>query len=81
MAGNFTATPAPASTTPSAATARRSSTAGRFTGNKRHLHRAAVGVDEHVNASASDEAILFSMHDEPILPAFGLFREEGSMSG
>jgi gentisate 1,2-dioxygenase len=31
---------------------------------------------EHANASASDEAILFSMHDEPILRAFGLYREE-----
>jgi gentisate 1,2-dioxygenase len=31
---------------------------------------------EHANASATDEAILFSMHDEPILKAFGLYREE-----
>jgi len=31
---------------------------------------------EHGNASATDEAILFSMHDEPILRAFGLYREE-----
>jgi len=31
---------------------------------------------EHVNASSSDDAILFSMHDEPILKAFGLYREE-----
>jgi gentisate 1,2-dioxygenase len=31
---------------------------------------------EHANASSSDEAILFSMHDEPILKAFGLYREE-----
>ena len=31
---------------------------------------------EHANASSSDEAILFSMHDEPILRAFGLYREE-----
>ncbi len=31
---------------------------------------------EHANGSASDEAILFSMHDEPILRAFGLYREE-----
>jgi gentisate 1,2-dioxygenase len=31
---------------------------------------------EHANASASEEAILFSMHDEPILRAFGLYREE-----
>jgi len=30
----------------------------------------------HVNASATEEAILFSMHDEPILKAFGLYREE-----
>jgi len=30
---------------------------------------------EHANASSSDEAILFSMHDEPILRAFGLYRE------
>jgi gentisate 1,2-dioxygenase len=31
---------------------------------------------EHANASSRDEAILFSMHDEPILRAFGLYREE-----
>ena len=31
---------------------------------------------EHANASSSEEAILFSMHDEPILKAFGLYREE-----
>jgi gentisate 1,2-dioxygenase len=31
---------------------------------------------EHASASATDEAILFSMHDEPILKAFGLYREE-----
>ena len=31
---------------------------------------------EHVNNSESEEAILFSMHDEPILKAFGLYREE-----
>jgi len=31
---------------------------------------------EHANRSSTDEAILFSMHDEPILKAFGLYREE-----
>jgi gentisate 1,2-dioxygenase len=31
---------------------------------------------EHSNASSSDEAILFSMTDEPILNAFGLHRED-----
>jgi len=31
---------------------------------------------EHANASSSDEAILFSMHDETILRAFGLYKEE-----
>jgi len=31
---------------------------------------------EHANGSPNDEAILFSMHDEPILRAFGLYREE-----
>jgi gentisate 1,2-dioxygenase len=31
---------------------------------------------EHANASSSEEAILFSMHDEPILKVFGLYREE-----
>ncbi|MBI2349813.1 MAG: cupin domain-containing protein [Deltaproteobacteria bacterium] len=30
----------------------------------------------HANRSAQDEAILFSMHDAPILKAFGLYREE-----
>jgi len=33
---------------------------------------------EHANASSGDEAILFSMHDEPIMRAFGLYREEAS---
>jgi gentisate 1,2-dioxygenase len=31
---------------------------------------------EHANRSAKEEAILFSMHDTPILQAFGLYREE-----
>jgi len=31
---------------------------------------------EHADGPASDKAILFSMHDEPILRAFGLYREE-----
>ena len=31
---------------------------------------------EHANRSNKDEAILFSMHDSPILKAFGLYREE-----
>jgi gentisate 1,2-dioxygenase len=30
---------------------------------------------EHANSSA-DEAILFSMHDTPVLQAFGLYHEE-----
>ena len=32
---------------------------------------------DHANASSTEEALLFSMHDEPILRAFGLYREEG----
>jgi len=32
---------------------------------------------EHANRSAKEEAILFSMHDIPVLKAFGLYREEG----
>jgi gentisate 1,2-dioxygenase len=32
---------------------------------------------EHANRSSTGEAILFSMHDVPILKAFGLYREEG----
>ena len=32
---------------------------------------------QHANASSTEEALLFSMHDEPILKAFGLYREEG----
>jgi gentisate 1,2-dioxygenase len=32
---------------------------------------------EHANGSGKEEAILFSMHDLPILKAFGLYREEG----
>ena len=31
---------------------------------------------EHANDSRSDEAVLFSMHDRPVLEAFGLYREE-----
>ena len=31
---------------------------------------------EHTNQSSKEEAILFSMHDHPILKAFGLYREE-----
>jgi gentisate 1,2-dioxygenase len=31
---------------------------------------------EHANRSPKEEAILFSMHDAPILKAFGLYREE-----
>ena len=31
---------------------------------------------EHANRSGKEEAILFSMHDLPILKAFGLYREE-----
>ena len=32
---------------------------------------------EHANPSASEDAILFSMNDAPILKPFGLYREEG----
>ncbi len=32
---------------------------------------------EHANRSQADEALLFSMHDKPVLDAFGLYREEG----
>ncbi|MCZ6624923.1 MAG: cupin domain-containing protein [Deltaproteobacteria bacterium] len=31
---------------------------------------------EHANRSSKEEAILFSMHDAPVLKAFGLYREE-----
>jgi gentisate 1,2-dioxygenase len=31
---------------------------------------------EHANNSKSDDAILFSVNDIPILNAFGLYREE-----
>jgi gentisate 1,2-dioxygenase len=31
---------------------------------------------EHANGTNKDEAILFSMHDTPVLNAFGLYREE-----
>lgn len=31
---------------------------------------------EHANRSSNEEAILFSMHDAPVLKAFGLYREE-----
>src|SRR5713226_160975 len=32
---------------------------------------------EHANRSSTEEVILFSMHDAPVLKAFGLYREEG----
>ncbi|MGH7846985.1 MAG: cupin domain-containing protein [Candidatus Binatia bacterium] len=32
---------------------------------------------EHANRSQAEEALLFSMHDKPVLDAFGLYREEG----
>jgi gentisate 1,2-dioxygenase len=32
---------------------------------------------EHANRSSTEEAILFSMNDTPVLEAFGLYREEG----
>ena len=31
---------------------------------------------EHANRSQKEEALLFSMHDKPVLDAFGLYREE-----
>jgi gentisate 1,2-dioxygenase len=31
---------------------------------------------EHANSSGKNEAVLFSMHDKPVLDAFGLYREE-----
>ncbi|HET9549399.1 MAG TPA: cupin domain-containing protein, partial [Candidatus Binatia bacterium] len=31
---------------------------------------------EHINRSKSEEAILFSVNDIPIVEAFGLYREE-----
>ena len=36
---------------------------------------------EHLNRSTKEEAILFSMHDLPILRAFGLYREEAQENG
>jgi gentisate 1,2-dioxygenase len=33
-------------------------------------------LHEHANASASDDAVLFSMHDTPVLKATGLYHEE-----
>jgi len=33
---------------------------------------------EHANRSQTEEALLFSMHDKPVLDAFGLYREEGN---
>ncbi|HEX9880745.1 MAG TPA: cupin domain-containing protein [Candidatus Binatia bacterium] len=32
---------------------------------------------EHANRTSTEEAVLFSMHDKPVLEAFGLYREEG----
>ncbi|MBI2988710.1 MAG: cupin domain-containing protein [Deltaproteobacteria bacterium] len=32
---------------------------------------------EHANRSATEDAVLFSMNDAPVLKAFGLYREEG----
>jgi len=33
---------------------------------------------EHANTSASEDAILFSMNDQPVLEPFGLYREQGA---
>ena len=33
-------------------------------------------VHEHANSSASDDAVLFSIQDAPVLNALGLFYEE-----
>ena len=33
-------------------------------------------LHEHANASASDDAVLFSIQDTPVLDALGLYREE-----
>jgi gentisate 1,2-dioxygenase len=32
---------------------------------------------DHANHSSSEDAILFSMNDAPVLKPFGLYREEG----
>jgi gentisate 1,2-dioxygenase len=34
----------------------------------------------HLNRSSSDEAILFSMSDAPVLKALDLYREEAAIS-
>jgi gentisate 1,2-dioxygenase len=33
-------------------------------------------LHEHANASASEDAVLFSMHDTPVFTATGLYHEE-----
>jgi gentisate 1,2-dioxygenase len=38
-------------------------------------------LHEHVNGSASDDAILFSMNDSPVLAAFNLYREAAYEEG
>jgi len=35
---------------------------------------------EHVNRSKTDEALLFSVNDSPIVSAFGHYREEPEVS-
>ena len=47
-------------------------------GTGRQLRRAAVELAQACQQLGQDEAILFSLHDTPVLEAFGLNREEGA---
>jgi gentisate 1,2-dioxygenase len=44
----------------------------------RRVHDSWVHWHEHVNASATDGAILISYTDEPLLKALGIHREENA---
>ena len=74
---NRTATPARASTTLSAAAGQRSSTAKNSLGKKAtpSSYRCGPGTTMRTPRRPMKRSC-FSMHDEPILKAFGLYREE-----
>ena len=35
----------------------------------------------HLNTSGSDDVVLFTYSDEPVMQALGLYREDGGVSG
>ncbi len=72
-----TATPAARFTMSLKAKAKRSSTARNFPGARATSSLLPPwSLHEHANSSATDDAVLFSIQDAPVLNALGLFYEE-----